>query len=407
MSNMKGKVLLLGYGMQGKAAFYDLIHSDDVSQVTVVDVIPTLKEDIAKYQSPKAKAVVASIEDGREIRNLMRDVDVVLDLLPPRYTFSVLVMAVEVGVNLVSAMNYFDPTQTDETKREQREEELETLQERAKEKGISLLFGFGMEPGLDLIIGKQAVKELDEVYEYNSYGTDFPERSAANNPLKYKFTYSIESVMSTYFRPAFVIRDGKGVTIPAEEMFAPANIHYLDLPELGGRLECYANGHAEYCSNLLGIRKKVKRMGKYFCRWEGHGAIWEAMAKSGFLKQDPIMVNGAQVSPIEFCMSLLGGQSQFYYKENERDIALVRVEAKGTKDGKEKSVVYQIVDHRDLETGFTAMARTAGFTASLGAKLILQGKVTKTGILTPLDAKYEDIVAELNRRGIQVTVSVQ
>lgn len=401
---MNGNVLLLGYGRQGKAALYDLINSEDVSSVTVVDVLPNLQEEIERYQSPKAKAVKLSIENHREIRNLMRSADVVVDLLPSRYTFQALVLAVEAGVNLVSAMNYLDPTEMDETKQEQREEELESLQEMAKEKGISLLYGFGMDPGLDVVIGKRAVTELDEVREYKSYATGFPELAAANNPLKYKFTWSLEGVVATYFRPAFIIRDGKKVMIPAEEIFAPSNTHTLDLEEIGGRLECYANGNAEFCANLLGIRNKVKQMGKYFCRWEGHGAFWEALAKSGFMDHNPIIVNKTEVVPVDFLMTLLDGQPQFHYAEKERDIILIRTEVKGLKDGKEKTVVCQLIDYRDLQTGFTAMARTAGFTAALGAKLILQGKINKKGILTPLDARFEDIEAELNKRGIYVKV---
>lgn len=145
-------------------------------------------------------------------------------------------------------------------------------------------------------------------------------------------------------------------------------------------------------------------MGKYFCRWEGHAAFWEAMSKAGFLNDAPIQVNGTEISPMEFCTTLLGKQSQFYYSEKERDVVLIRIEIKGIKDGKEKEVVYQVIDYRDLETGFTAMARTAGFTAAMGAKLIMQGKVNKKGIITPLDVNYDDVAAELAKRGIEISI---
>lgn len=401
---MKGNVLLLGFGMQGKAAFYDLINSDDVSSVTVVDINPNLEKEIEQYQSPKAKAVTLSIYEAREIRNLMRHADVVVDLLPYKFTFQVLIMAVEVGVNLVSAMSYYDGSEQDENKKEQREEELESLQEVAKEKGIVLLFEFGMDPGLNLVIGKRAARDFDEVHHYKSYGAGFPELSAANNPLKYKFTYSLEGVMATYHRSAVIIRNGKTVEIPASEIFAPENTHLLNLDVLGGSLECFANGNADYCANLMGIRNKLQTMGKYFCRWEGHAAFWEAMSKAGFLNDSPIQVNGTEISPMEFCTTLLGGQSQFYYSEKERDVVLIRIEIKGIKDGKEKEVVYQVIDYRDLETGFTAMARTAGFTAAMGAKLIMQGKVNKKGIITPLDVNYDDVASELAKWGIKVTI---
>ncbi len=39
---------------------------------------------------------------------------------------------------------------------------------------------------------------------------------------------------------------------------------------------------------------------------------------------------------------------------------------------------------RDLETGFTAMSRTVGYTASIGALMIGTGKITQRGLLSPV-----------------------
>ena len=325
----------------------------------------------------------------------MGETDVVVALLPSKYTIQALQMTVEASVHHVSA-NYFN------AKGEENRKELKRLNDIAKGKGLMLLSEFGMDPGLDLIMAKKAVEEFDEVYEFKSYGAGFPELSAANNPIKYKFTWSVVGVMLSYFREATVIKDGKSLFIPAHEMFAPENRHMLEIEELGGRLECFPNGNAEHYAELMGVRGTVRNMGRYICRWQGHGDFWETMAKSGFLNSEPIEVGGNKVVPLEFCAALFGSQKQFYYSELERDVALIRVDVKGSKNGKEKRVIYQLIDYRDLDTGFTAMARTTGFTASLGAQLILRGKIDKKGIVTPLDLDFDVIVEDKTSATAQI-----
>ena len=66
-------------------------------------------------------------------------------------------------------------------------------------------------------------------------------------------------------------------------------------------------------------------------------------------------------------------------------------------------MVYQLIDYRDLATGFTAMQRTVGFTMSRGAQLIAAGRL-QPGLLTPLDVAYEDVLPALEPHGIRVQI---
>jgi saccharopine dehydrogenase-like NADP-dependent oxidoreductase len=112
-------------------------------------------------------------------------------------------------------------------------------------------------------------------------------------------------------------------------------------------------------------------------------------------------VGEVSVVPREFLRSLL--EPQLQYKDNERDVAVIRVEARGLQGGKRKRVIYQVIDRRDLRTGFTAMTRTVGFTASIGAQMILRGDIRKRGVLTPVrDVPFALFSEELRQRGIQV-----
>ena len=62
-------------------------------------------------------------------------------------------------------------------------------------------------------------------------------------------------------------------------------------------------------------------------------------------------------------------------------------------------------EHKFLDTGFTAMQRTVGFTMSCGAQLIATGKMRKCGVLTPLDLAYDDVLLALEHHGIKVKIT--
>ncbi|MFQ5706705.1 MAG: saccharopine dehydrogenase family protein [bacterium] len=395
-------IVLLGLGMQGKAALYDLVKNRG-SQIIVADNSPGLEGDLRRYPVDRVSSRRIDATDEAELASLMRHADVVIDSLPGAFALPIQKLAAKLGVSLVSSMYSINPGEQDAEKIRTLQEELHQVDRKAKEKGAIILTEFGMDPGIDLVLGAQALSEIDEVQEFYSYGAGFPALDAANNPIKYKFSWSVIGVMRSYLRPARLISKGKVVDIEAKEMFAQENKHILDLKEIGAPLECYPNGNSVKYAELFGLRETVREMARYTCRWPGHGAFWEMMAKGGFLDEKPIRVRDMSVSPVEFTASLLGSQQQFHYAKDEQDIALIRVDVRGLVRGKKTRVVYQLIDRRDLETGFTAMQRTVGFTMSLGAQLILKGRLKKPGLVSPIEVPFGLVVRGLKKHGMQIS----
>jgi saccharopine dehydrogenase-like NADP-dependent oxidoreductase len=109
-----------------------------------------------------------------------------------------------------------------------------------------------------------------------------------------------------------------------------------------------------------------------------------------------------EVSKRTFLAAALSPRLQ--YAASERDMAIIRVEVEGRAGGRARRLVRQVIDRRDLETGLTAMSRTVGYPASIGAHMILQGLVSRRGLLSPVsDVPCQPFVDALARRGIQVT----
>ena len=251
------------------------------------------------------------------------------------------------------------------------------------------------------MLGAKVVSELDQIETFKMYGAGIPGPNARSNPLQYKFSWSILGVMKAYRRPARIIADGQPVNIDAESVFESQHTHMLNVKEVGVPLECFANGDCVPYAEVFGIRGSVREMGRYTCRLPGHCAFWDKMVKCGFLDDTPALTGDLVVPPIQFTAALLGSQPQFQYGEGEQDMAFIRVDARGFQGGKEKRIVYQLLDMRDLATGLTAMQRTVGFTMSLGAQLILEDTITTKGILVPQDVPYDLVFPRLEKHNIR------
>jgi lysine 6-dehydrogenase len=396
------RVLLLGLGMQGSAALHDLVTADEATHVVVADSDPALASRTARYPAGRVRAVPLDVRDDGSVRALMREADVVVEALPGPFARRMGELAVECGVNLVSSMYFRDPQEMSPRVREATEHAIADMARVAKEKQLIILSEFGLDPGLDLVLGAEALRGFDEVHEFHAYGAGIPAPNARNNPLAYKFSWSPMGVLRSYRRPARIITQGEAVEIDPTTIFEPRRIHHLEVPAIGAPLECFANGDAVHYAELFGLRGTVREMARYTGRLPGHSAFWDVMAKSGFLDTTTVAVGDARIVPMEFTAALLATQPQFQYAPGEQDIAFIRVDVRGIRAGDKRRVVLDLVDHGDPAMGFTAMQRTVGFTLAVGARLILEDKLPRRGLLTPLDVPYELVFPALERYGMQV-----
>lgn len=380
------EILVLGAGLQGRAALHDLARSRDVTRVIAADAdTAALTRYLAQLNSAKIEAVTLDARDENQVARLMRQVDAVIVLLPTSFHVTMARLAVAHRIHLINS-SYAPP-------------EFRDLGREAETRGVAILPEFGLDPGIDLVLAGQAVKQLDAVHQFYSYGAGFPEPQAATGPLRYKITWTFDGVLKAYRRAARVIRDGKIVDIPGREIFAPANIHIVETPEWGA-LEAYPNGDVVPYLDALGLASTVREAGRFAMRYPGHCAFWYTLARLGFLDDTPTI---AGIAPREFVRALLEPQLQF--ADNERDVALIRLDVRGVKDGHKRHLVYEVIDRRDLETGLMAMNRMVGYTCSIGAQMILRGDIRKRGLLSPLsDVPADLFFDELRQRGISVNV---
>lgn len=383
------KALVFGVGLQGKAVIHDLEHSHAVSEIVAVDVeAEKAKTYIGARGYSKVRVVQLNASDQPALERLIREIRprVLICMLPPDFQPALARAATNAGVSYVSS-SY---TGT-----------LLELDGLAREKGVTILPEMGMDPGIDLILGRLAVDELDIVHGMRSYGAGLPAPDCAgDNPIHYKITWTFEGVLKAYMRPARFLREGKEVAIPGGEIFRRENGHTLEVPEVGV-MDAYYNGDAIRYIDLFGLGPELKEMGRFAMRWPGHNQFWNVMAELGFLDETTIRIGESKISPRRFIVEHLTPRLQF--GDTERDMVVIRVEAWGLKNKKPLRVTYDLIDYRDLTTGFFAMNRAVGYTTSIAAQLILAGKIQKTGVLTPVrDVPHRDVLRELEKRGMKI-----
>jgi len=382
------KPLLLGLGLQGKATLHDLERSQAVERIVVADrEADIIQAWISARGYGKSQAVAIDATDHTALVGLMRSsgCDIVICMLPATFNAPVAAAAIEARLPFVSS-SYAGAVRD--------------LDAAARKAGVTVLPEMGFDPGIDLILARLAIDELDVVEGLNSYGAGVPEPSAADNPLKYKITWTFDGVLRAYKREARMLRNGREVHIPGKQIFRPENIHMIDVPGVGP-LEAYPNGDALHFIEAFGLDDRLQHMGRYAARYPGHSQFWSMMADLGFLDDEPLEIGGALVTPHEFLVQHLSPRLQF--RPGERDVAILKVEAWGRKDGRPLRITYDLVDYRDLETGLFAMNRTVGYTTSIAAHLVASGQIDRIGVLSPTrDVPGHAVLDELARRDVRI-----
>jgi lysine 6-dehydrogenase len=383
---MPRTVLVIGAGIQGRAAIQDLERSPGVDRVIAADLDrDAVDQHLRAIGAKKSEAAAVDVRNPEHLRRLMsRDVGVAIALVPVAFEPAVAAAAIETGTNLVTT-NFASV--------------VEPLAAQARSRGVTVVPEAGFDPGIDLVIVARAVAEFDRIETLNSYGGGLPAPECrATNVLGYKISWSWEGVLAAYWRSGRVIEDGEEIVAEHDQIFRPEWRHPVDVEGVG-TLEAFVNGDAVVVAERAGIRHTVRSAGRYTLRWPGHCDFLEKVAALGLLDDTPRADGGW--SPREFLRRHL--EPQLQYGPAERDMIILRVDVAGTRNGKRCARRYELIDYRDLQTGTLAMARAVGVPASVVAQMVLSRALRHPGVATPIrDIPAEPFFDALAERGIRI-----
>ncbi|MFQ5498940.1 MAG: saccharopine dehydrogenase family protein, partial [Candidatus Zixiibacteriota bacterium] len=258
--------------------------------------------------------------------------------------------------------------------------------------GIIAIPDCGLAPGMVAVLAVDGMKRFDRVESVKIRVGGLPQ--SPRPPLNYQMVFSAEGLINEYWEPCVILEDGKKKTVnPLTE------VELLEFDGIG-KLEAFytSGGTSTLPDSLAG---QVDFLDYKTIRYPGHCQLVKPMLEIGFASRQPVTVDGQQVQPRSVLKAVLDKNLGY----GDLDMVLVRLIFDGEKDGRNRTIVYEIVDRQESRTGLTAMMRTTAFPASIIAQMAASGEITARGC-KPQEKVVDPalFIPQLKKRNINLVV---
>ncbi|PSL43357.1 saccharopine dehydrogenase-like NADP-dependent oxidoreductase [Chitinophaga niastensis] len=438
-------ILLFGAG-KSATSLIDYLLTNAPRQkwhITVSDHdLMLIKSKIGKsyYATPAA----IDIKDNAARQQLIQDTDLVISLLPPNLHIIVAKDCLQFKKNLLTA-SYIDP-------------EVRKLQDDIKKAGVLFMYEMGLDPGIDHMSAMKLIHSIEkkggQIFSFKSYCGGLISPDSNDNPWQYKVSWNARNIVMAGSSGATYKEKGKVKELSYEHLFDHSKI--IQVPGLG-KLAFYPNrdslGYME-AYNLQDLATFMRATLRFpdFC--EG----WNAVVQLGLtedthkIQTDQLTYNKwatqhvtpeKQSGPEEMMAQYLGVSTkskvirQLKYlgllstdvinlgEQTNAGILQFLVENKLKMEPADKDMIVMMheieFERRNMATRMhsymitqgednvrTAMAKTVGLPLGIMAKLILQDKVTLTGLHIPVMPEiYNPVLKELEEYDIRFEESFE
>ncbi len=266
------------------------------------------------------------------------------------------------------------------------------LDKQARAAGVTAIVDCGVAPGMSNLLAGYAAHLLDPCERIEIYVGGLPRRR--HWPFEYKAGFSPADVIEEYTRPARYVEDGK--LIVREALSEP---ELINLPGVD-TLEAFNTDGLRSLADTL----SVPNMKEKTLRYPGHIELMRVFRDTGLFEKNPITVGDATVRPLDVTSALMF--PKWTYEDGEEDLTVMRVFADGERNGRRVRLTWDLLDFYDANQRATSMARTTAFPCAIAARLLLEGRISQSGVLPPErlasdSSLVEDMLSALQQRGVQ------
>lgn len=348
----KTKIIVLGAGLVGGPMAVDLA-KDPRFEVSAVDINPKALEPLEKGTG--VHTLCKNLSNPEDIKALVSGFDMVVNAVPGHMGFETLKAIIEAGKNVVDIAFFAeDPF---------------LLDDLARENNVTAITDCGVAPGMSNVLIGYADQILDSTEEVLIYVGGLPEKRVW--PWEYKAVFSPLDVIEEYIRPARYVENGKEVIRPAL-----SDAEFMNFPGIGTLEAFNSDGLRSIAKTIEAPNMKEKTL-----RYPGHIEKIVVLRETGFFSKEEIQINGTTIRPLDFTAKLLF--PKWHMDQDDRDITVLQVIIRGTKDGEKVSYTYDMFDRFDEATATHSMARTTGYTATVAVRLLEEGLFNEKGIRPP------------------------
>lgn len=435
---MMKNILIIGAGRSSTACIsYCLAKAKENNWfVTVADSSPELAAKRIDGH-PNGRSAWLDVTKVNDRKDLIARHDIVVSLLPAHLHLMVATDCIQLRKHLVTA-SYVS-------------HEMYRLGDEAR--GASLIFmgEMGLDPGIDHMSAMKLLNEIRKkggvIKSFKSYAGGLIAPESDTNPWHYKFTWNPRNVVLAGQGTAQYLENGKYKYTPYSRLFK--EFHTIDVPGMG-KYEAYANRDSLLYREVYGVegipnilRATLRYPG--FCEawhalvkigltdgsypihdadkityheWmnaylpEGNGSVKERMANFLGEKIDSDVmskldwlglfrkkkINLADATPALILEHLL--LDRWKLAPDDKDMIIMQHEIEYELDGKMKHVTSSMV-MKGKDSEDTSMSRLVGLPLGIFVKLIIEGKITTTGVNIPvMEEVYNPVLAELEEYGV-------
>jgi len=259
-----------------------------------------------------------------------------------------------------------------------------------KEAGIMGLLGSGFDPGATNVFCAYAQKHyFDEIHTI-----DILDCNAGDHGYAFATNFNPEINLREVSAKGRYWENGEWIeTAPMEIM------QVWDYPEVGPK-DSYLLYHEEMESLVKHI-KGLKRIRFFMTFGQSYLTHMKCLENVGMLGIEPVEHQGMKIVPMEFLKTLLPDPASLGPRtKGKTNIGIV---AEGLKDGKKRKIyIYQIKDHEECyaEVKSQGVSYTTGVPAVIGAKLMVEGKWSGTGVFNMEQLDPDFFMDEMNTQGL-------
>lgn len=434
------KILVLGAGLSTPSLIKYLLQHSEASdwKVKVGDISEALAaQRIGGH--PNGIAFQFDVFNDEQRVKEIQSADIVISMLPARMHYLVAKNCVMFHKNMVTA-SYIS-------------KEVSDFNEDAKLGGVILLNELGLDPGIDHMSAMQIIDRIKaakgELIGFKSSTGGLVAPRYDNNPWNYKFTWNPRNVVLAGQGGAHFIKRGNYKHIPYHKLFS--RLITINI-ENYGEFEVYPNRDSLSYRGAYGI-ENIPSMFRGTIRRPGFSKTWNALVQLGATDDTYVVENSENLTYRQFTNSFLKYDKQRSVENklaeyvgfaedsfemyklrwlgifDEKRIGLKNatpaqiveklLEKKWKLGSDDKDMIvmqhdfeykkgkkyYEIISSMVVEgknNVETAMAQTVGLPLAIGCRLILEGKITETGVHIPTSKNiYEPILQELATHGIE------
>ena len=427
------KVLILGAGLVAKPMIEYLLEKG--LRLLIASPMKERADEMING-NPLGSSLDWSIADPIVLDKLVKEYDLTVSLLPYKYHTEVAKICLKNKKSLVTT-SYVQP-------------EMKALDKAARDAGVLFLNEMGLDPGIDHMTAMKIIDYIHlrggKVEEFYSLCGALPAPEAADNPLKYKFTWSPKGVILASRNSALYLKKGKETYIDAANLFKD-RFNYT-FPGIGD-LEVYPNRDSISYLNIYDI-PEARTIYRGTFRYKGWCETLDAMKSIGMLEDSvadygkmsyadfiaeragveksdlkrnlAVKLGISEASPAITSLDYLGFFDdeklphnettpfeitsvrmidRMMLDENEKDIVLLQhIILASYPNGTKEVIKSSMIDSGSPSTN-TAIARTVALPAAIAARLILENKIMLNGVYRPVVPHiYVPVLNELKSLGI-------